>query len=78
MSLSVLSDLKDEAFLKDRINDWINVLIQIFKEEWEAVLDGHLKVLQEITVIEGLHSPLQLFAFPLLDPVHCLQSVTRL
>lgn len=74
----MLAHLKDEALLKDRINDWINVLVQIVKEEWEAILDGHLKVLQEVTVVEGFHTPLQLFAFPFLNPVHCLQSVTRL
>lgn len=72
----MIANLNDEALLKDRINDWINVLIQVFKEEWEAILNGHLQVLQEVTVIEGLYSALQLFAFPLLDPVHRLQAST--
>ena len=72
----MLADLHDEAFLQDWINDWINVLIQIFEQEWEAILNGHLQVLQKVTVIESLHTALQLFAFPLLDPVHCLQAST--
>lgn len=72
----MLADLHDEALLQDWIDDWINVFIQVFKQEWEAILDGHLQVLQEVTVIEGLHAALQLFAFPLLDPVHCLQAST--
>ena len=72
----MLADLNDEALFQNWINDWINVLIQVFKKEWEAILDGHLKVLQEVAVIEGLHTALQLFAFPLLDPVHSLQPTT--
>ena len=70
------TNLNDEALLQDWINDWINVLVQIFKQEWEAILDSHLQVLQEVAVIEGFHPALQLLAFPLFDPVHCLQANT--
>ncbi len=36
------TDLDEEALLQDWVNDWVNVLIQVFKQEWEAVLNGQL------------------------------------
>lgn len=74
----MLTDLNSEALFQDGVNDWINVLIQVLKQEREAILNGHLQVLQEVAVIEGLHTSLQLLPFPLLDPVHCLLPKQRL
>ena len=68
----MLTDLNSEALLQDGVNDWINVFIQVFKQEREAILNGHLQVLQEVAVIEGLHTSFQLLPFALLDPVYCL------
>lgn len=37
-----LTHLNNEALLQDWVNDWVNVLIQIFKQEGEAILNGQL------------------------------------
>ncbi len=37
-----LTDLNNEALLQDWVNDWVNVLIQVFKQEGEAILNGQL------------------------------------
>lgn len=47
--------LDGEALLQHRVNDWINVLIQVLEEEGEPILDGQLQMLQEVTIIESLH-----------------------
>lgn len=69
-----LTDLNNEALLQDWVNDRVNVLVQVFKQEGEAILNGQLEVLQKVAVIECLHPPFQLLSFPLLDPVHCLST----
>ena len=46
------SILTFDIFLEDIINDRINVLIHIFKQEWEAILDGHLQLFQEVRLVE--------------------------
>ena len=67
-----------EVLLQHRIYDWVNVLIQVLKKEGEAILDGHLELLQEVTVIEGLDLSFQLFALTPLDPCHCLQYRSKI
>lgn len=44
-----------DIFLEYIINDRVNVLIYILKQEREAILDGKLQLFQEITVIKGAH-----------------------
>ena len=72
MGTKELTDLNNEALLQDWVNNWVNVLIQVFKQEGEAILNGQLQVLQKVAVIECLHPPFQLLPFSLLDPVHSL------
>ena len=44
-----------DIFLKYIIYDGINILVNILEEEWETILDGQLKLLQEVRVVEGAH-----------------------
>lgn len=38
----------NEVLLKHSVDDGVNVLVQVLKQEWEAVLDGELQLLQEV------------------------------
>jgi hypothetical protein len=40
--------------LQHRVDDRVDVLVTTLKQEWEAVLDSQLKLLQEVRVMEGL------------------------
>lgn len=42
-----------EVLLQHCVDDRVNVLIQVLKQEGEAVLDGQLQLLQEIDIVEG-------------------------
>ena len=66
--------LRDEALLQDRVNDGVNVFIQVLKQERKAILNGQLQMLQEVAIIEGFDFAFKLFAFSLLDPVYCLAA----
>lgn len=37
---------------QDIVDDRVNVLIHILEKKWEAVLDGHLQLLQKIGIVE--------------------------
>lgn len=44
----------DEVLLQHRVDDRVDVLIQVLKQEGEAVLDSKLQLLQEVCIVEGL------------------------
>jgi len=40
-------------FLKHAIDDWVNVLVNIFEKERESVFNGKFKLFQEVRAVEG-------------------------
>ena len=44
-----------DVFVEHIIDNRIDVLINVFEQDWEAVFDGQLQLLQEIMIIERNH-----------------------
>ena len=44
-----------EGLLQDWVDNRINVLIKVLKQEGEPILDGQFQLLEEVGVVEGLH-----------------------
>ena len=61
-----------QALLQDGVNDRVDVLIKVLKQERESILDGQLQLLEEVAVIEGLHLAIEVLALSGLDPVYGL------
>ena len=41
-----------DVLLQNIVNNWVNILIDIFEKEWEAIFNGHFKLFQEVWLIE--------------------------
>ena len=46
-----------DVLLEYVVDDGVDVLVDVLEEEREAVLDGHLQLLQEVGVVERAHLP---------------------
>lgn len=44
-----------DVLLEHVVDDGVDVLIDILEEEWEAILNGHLQLFQEVRVVERAH-----------------------
>ena len=45
--------LTSDVFLKDIINDRINIFINVFEQNREAILDGQLQLFQKVRIVES-------------------------
>ena len=61
-----------DVLLQHRVDHRVDVLVQVLKEERQAVLHRQLELLQEVSVIERLHLALEILPLAPLDPVHSL------
>ncbi len=50
-----IGSLTFDVFLQYIIYDRVDVLIYVLEEEWEAIFDSHLKLLQEVRIIKCAH-----------------------
>ena len=61
-----------DVLLQHRIDHRVDVLVQVLKEERQAVLHRQLELLQEVGVVERLYLALEILPLTSLDPIHSL------
>jgi hypothetical protein len=64
--------LHGEILFEDGIDDWIEIFVEILKQEGESEVDAHFQVLQKVAIVKRLDSPGEIFALLFLDPRHGL------